>query len=175
MSKHIYLDISQSYRNMNTKLLIVALLIIVAASFSLIIQSAIAKKGTPFQAGYDHGCNDANVTFSARYINQPGKSPSFHTQEFMSGYNTGFGACNITASSLASNVNSSSNVTSSSMYKQGYEKGVADAKLTTPTAGLTTDKIDCESPGNLPGQYSIQYCKGYEHGFIAENNALLHK
>src|SRR5919198_6670464 len=126
MSKHIYLDISQSYRNMNTKLLIVALLIIVAASFSLIIQSAIAKKGTPFQAGYDHGCNDANVTFSARYINQPGKSPSFHTQEFMSGYNRGFNMCIDKPSSVASNVGSSSNNgTSSPVFKQGYENGVA--------------------------------------------------
>ncbi len=160
---------------MKTKLLVAAVLIIVAtASCSLIIQSTIAKKGTPFQAGYNHGCNDAKVTFPSRYINQPGKGGSFHTQEFMSGYNTGFSACNGKALPLASNVDSS-NVTSSSMHRQGYEKGVADAKLTTPTAGLTTDNVDCESPSNLSGQDSIQYCRGYEDGFLAENNALLHK
>jgi hypothetical protein len=62
----------------------------IAAASLGIIQTAMAKKGTPFQAGFHHGCNDAKVTFSARYINQPGKGPCFHTQEFMSGYNRGF-------------------------------------------------------------------------------------
>ena len=30
---------------------------------------------------------------SVRYINQPGKDPSFHTEEFMRGYDTGYNAC----------------------------------------------------------------------------------
>jgi hypothetical protein len=93
----------------------------------------------------------------------------------MIGYNRGFSTYGGKASAVASNVGSSSNSTSSSLYEQGYEKGVADAKLTTPTVGLTTDNVDCESPSNLSGQDSIQYCKGYEDGFVAENNALLHK
>jgi hypothetical protein len=29
----------------------------------------------------------------SRYINQPEKGPSFHTEEFMSGYNDGFNSC----------------------------------------------------------------------------------
>jgi hypothetical protein len=162
---------------MKTKLAIAAALIVVAAASSLgTIQSAMAKKGTPFQASFDHGCNDTKVTFDARYINQPGKGPSFHTQEFMSGYNRGFNMCIDKPSSVASNVGSSSNNgTSSPVFKQGYENGVADAKLSTPTLGLSTDNVDCESPSNLSGQDSIQYCKGYEDGFVAENNALLHK
>jgi hypothetical protein len=115
-------------------------------------------------------------TISARYINQPGKGPGFHTQEFMSGYNRGFSECIGKALTVSSDVaSSSSNDTSSTVFKQGYEKGVADAKLTTPTVGLTTDNVDCESPSNLSGQDSIQYCKGYEEGFVAENNALLHE
>ena len=96
----------------------------------------------------------------------------------MSAYNRGFNECGGKPSAVASNIggiSSNNNSTSSSFYKQGYEKGVADAKLTTPTAGLTTDNVDCESPSNLSGQASIQYCKGYEEGFVAENNALLHK
>ena len=160
---------------MNNRLAITAVLIIVAATSSLgTMQGTMANKGTPFQAGYDHGCNDAKVMFSARYINQPGKGPSFHTQEFMSGYNGGFSACSGKASAVASNVGSS-NSTLNSLYKQGYEKGVADAKLTTPTAGLTADNVDCESPSNLSGQDSIQYCRGYDDGFVAENNVMLHK
>jgi hypothetical protein len=50
-------------------------------------------KGTTYQAGYDHGCSDAKLPSSKRYINQPGKGPESHTQEFMSGYNAGFSEC----------------------------------------------------------------------------------
>jgi hypothetical protein len=78
---------------MRTNLAITAALIIVAAASLGIIQSAMATKGTPYDAGYDHGCSDAKLPFSARYINEPDKGPSFHTQEFMSGYNAGFSAC----------------------------------------------------------------------------------
>jgi hypothetical protein len=60
---------------------------------SILVRHGAIAKGTPFQAGYDHGCSDAKLPFSKRYINQPGKGPQFHTQEFMSGYNAGFSAC----------------------------------------------------------------------------------
>jgi hypothetical protein len=49
--------------------------------------------GTPYQSGYDHGCSDAKLPFSKRYINQPSKGPQYHSQEFISGYNAGFSAC----------------------------------------------------------------------------------
>ena len=49
---------------------------------------------SPFESGYGHGCSDADITdFSDRYINQPGKGPNFHTDEFMLGYDRGFNAC----------------------------------------------------------------------------------
>ncbi|HZA06584.1 MAG TPA: hypothetical protein VE619_02665, partial [Nitrososphaeraceae archaeon] len=72
---------------------------------------------------------------------------------------------------------SSGSSSSSPLYKQGYEKGIADAKstITTPTPGLTTDDVDCTSPNSLSGQASIQYCRGYEDGYVAENNLLLHR
>lgn len=38
-----------------------------------------------------------------RYINQPEKGPSFHTDEFMSGYNDGYDACSDNGSSTLSN------------------------------------------------------------------------
>jgi hypothetical protein len=60
---------------------------------SILVRHTAITKGTPYQAGYDHGCSDAKLTFSARYINQPGKGPQYHTQEFISGYNAGFSAC----------------------------------------------------------------------------------
>lgn len=48
----------------------------------------------PYRSGYNHGCSDAKISDSSkRYINQPGKGPSYHTTEFMRGYNDGFDSC----------------------------------------------------------------------------------
>ncbi|HZD36082.1 MAG TPA: hypothetical protein VE130_12830 [Nitrososphaeraceae archaeon] len=48
----------------------------------------------PYNSGYDHGCNDAGISDpSDRYINQPEKGPSFHTDTFMQGYYDGYDAC----------------------------------------------------------------------------------
>jgi hypothetical protein len=53
-----------------------------------------ASNESPYSSGYDHGCDDAAISNpSERYINQPGKGSSFHTEEFMSGYYNGFDAC----------------------------------------------------------------------------------
>ena len=60
---------------------------------SVLVKHGANTKGTPYQAGYDHGCSDAKLPSSKRYINQPGKGPESHSQEFMSGYNAGFSAC----------------------------------------------------------------------------------
>ncbi len=78
----------------------------VAASFSFLAMilalpglqmhtvDALSIVKSPFESGYSHGCNDAGITdFSDRYINQPGKGSSFHTEEFMRGYDTGYNAC----------------------------------------------------------------------------------
>jgi hypothetical protein len=34
-----------------------------------------------------------NLSLADRYINEPGKGPSDHTDEFMSGYHDGYSAC----------------------------------------------------------------------------------
>ncbi len=66
-----------------------------------VIFSSILASGSPsvassdaYDSGRDHGCDDADISDPAdRYINQPGKGPSFHTNAFIDGYNTGFNAC----------------------------------------------------------------------------------
>lgn len=51
-------------------------------------------KESAYNSGYSHGCSDAKISnYSKRYINQPGRGPGYHTQEFMSGYNDGFETC----------------------------------------------------------------------------------
>src|ERR671932_553378 len=78
---------------MKTGFVITASLIVISAVSLGIFHNAMAKE-TPYQAGYNHGCDDAKISNAdARYINQPDKGPSNHTPEFMSGYNTGFSAC----------------------------------------------------------------------------------
>lgn len=58
------------------------------------IESVDASGKSPYDSGYDHGCDDADISNpDDRYINQPEKGPSFHTDEFMDGYNSGFNAC----------------------------------------------------------------------------------
>jgi hypothetical protein len=53
-----------------------------------------ASSDSPYRSGYNHGCDDATISDpSERYINQPERGPSFHTEEFMSGYYNGFNAC----------------------------------------------------------------------------------
>jgi hypothetical protein len=53
-----------------------------------------ASNESPYNSEYDHGCDDAAISDpSKRYINQPEKGSSFHTEEFMSGYYNEFNAC----------------------------------------------------------------------------------
>ena len=42
---------------------------------------------------YDHGCSDARKDPDNRYINEDGKGPDNHTNEFMDGYNSGYNSC----------------------------------------------------------------------------------
>lgn len=59
------------------------------------MQLSDATSKSPYDSGYDHGCDDADVPSpSGRHINQPEKGPSFHTDEFMRAYTSGFNACN---------------------------------------------------------------------------------
>lgn len=52
-----------------------------------------------YNSGYNHGCDDAEIfDVSKRYINQPEKGPSFHTETFMQGYYDGYDACTTTTS-----------------------------------------------------------------------------
>jgi hypothetical protein len=122
--------------NMRTKLAITAALVIIMAAASVgIIQAAMAKE-TPYQAGYDHGCNDGKISNADdRYINQPDKGPSNHTPEFMSGYNAGFSTCsdggtpNSGGNTDNSRGGSSSNPgqSQSQSYKDGFAVGKSRA------------------------------------------------
>ena len=147
--------------------------VIVASVFVLVvamIPSSRLTAASPHSAGYHHGCDDAKISnVGDRYISQPGKGPSFHTQEFMNGYNVGFNACNHKSSSIHS---------SSTLYKQGYAKGVADAKLVQSkfpgSATMSPDDVDCDSSID-PKASNKEYCSGYQHGFADTINNVFTK
>jgi len=68
--------------------------IIFALAFFPLPSITHVNAATPYESGYDHGCDDAKISdYSGRYINQPGKGPSSHSSEFMQGYYDGKGDC----------------------------------------------------------------------------------
>ena len=69
----------------------IILAIAVIATLIAVPSNVYAK--SPYQSGYDHGCDDSDLSPQDRYINEKGKGPSFHTTEFMNGYDAGFVAC----------------------------------------------------------------------------------
>ncbi|MGH9987193.1 MAG: hypothetical protein ACRD8W_24870, partial [Nitrososphaeraceae archaeon] len=61
---------------------------------AVVFSSSVYASSNAYDSGYGHGCDDAAISDpDDRYINQPGKGPSFHTGTFMRGYNDGFDAC----------------------------------------------------------------------------------
>jgi hypothetical protein len=66
------------------------------------------------------------------------------------------------------------------VFDKGLSDRQKDAKTTakmntktmTSTSATSSDDVDCESPENLSGQDSIDYCKGYDQGFAQQNNVM---
>lgn len=80
----------------NERPLIFLLVTIVSSSLvglqSISIFTVYASGSSPYESGRDRG--DAGISDpDDRYINQPEKGPSFHTEEFMAGYYDGFDSC----------------------------------------------------------------------------------
>ena len=75
-----------------TKIIRTAIVVLLAFLLAPQLQQvANASSNSPYESGRDHGCDDAGISdVDDRYINQPEKGPSFHTNEFMRGYNDGY-------------------------------------------------------------------------------------
>src|SRR5918992_1220477 len=70
-----------------------------------LVQFGYASKSS-YDSCYDHSCDDAGISDTDdRYINQRGKGPSLHTDEFMSGYNDGYVECSDGSNSDSSGSN----------------------------------------------------------------------
>lgn len=63
-------------------------------AITLLMPNVVFASTDTYDSGRDHGCDDAGISDpSDRYINQPGKGPSTHTNEFMDGYYDGIYEC----------------------------------------------------------------------------------
>ncbi len=119
--------------NFNNRIRIIVTLLVIATSAFTFSNPLFVNSTTPYDSGYDHGCDDAKISDpSDRYINQPEKGPSYHTSEFMDGYYRGFDICandtdkendndndNNRVESQESSSSSGLKITSSSSYRQG--------------------------------------------------------
>ena len=92
---------------------------------------------SPYQSGYDHGCDDARISSpSQQYLNQPEKGPSYHTSEFMDGYYSGISSCggNSGSNSYQEPQQSGSN--------QGFKETLNECKEDFSAARGLSDTID---------------------------------
>lgn len=95
------MNFTTSFKDVD-KTFVVFILMLLVLSLSVVPGITFAK--SPYQSGYDHGCDDARISDSSdRYINQPEKGPSFHTSEFMNGYDAGFNSCQSSSNYESSN------------------------------------------------------------------------
>jgi hypothetical protein len=85
------------------KITIIMIMIAIAGSISISATSVYGSEQSPYDSGYDHGCDDAGLSPSDRYINEEGKGPSHHTNAFMNGYNSGYDSCSGESSGFGSN------------------------------------------------------------------------
>jgi len=99
-----------------------------------------------FDSGYNHGCSDAKISVdSQRYINQPGKGPTYHTSDFMDGYYQGFDYCSTSVNNLS--------------YDSGYNHGCNDAKIDDVI------KRYISQVGKGPAFHTNEFMRGYYDGF----------
>lgn len=82
-----------SFRKFHYVTFLIAPVFLLSCLIAISVSTTYASSD-PYDSGYDHGCNDARILDpSDRYINQPEKGPSFHTDTFMQGYHAGYDIC----------------------------------------------------------------------------------
>jgi hypothetical protein len=114
--------------NTYPKLIIILFLV---ANITIIVDNTTALGSSPYDSGYDHGCDDTDISDpDDRYINQPEKVPSFHTDEFMNGYNDGFNACSSGDSSTSgSDSSNKGKLRVIVTFIEGPDRSVNDARV----------------------------------------------
>jgi hypothetical protein len=142
---------------------------ITVAILGLGITQAQAKGA--YESGYDHGCDDSDKSYSDRYINEDGKGPSFHTDDFMRGYNAGVNCSsssnndddddddnnNRNTNNRNHNVERSFIGTAADGYEEGRQEGYNDWN--------DRSRHDSECPQNNSWTWCAGFKAGYEVGW----------
>jgi hypothetical protein len=88
------LNIDNKRLRKSTGVIVLLVAILTIPIFAIPPSTSKAYAQSPYSSGYDHGCDDAKIANpDDRYINQPGKGPTYHTGSFMNGYYDGFDSC----------------------------------------------------------------------------------
>ena len=109
--------------------------------FSPLISSIPSYASSPYDSGYDHGCDDAGISDSLeQYINQPEKGPSYHTSEFMDGYYAGLNSCSTNDNPQLSDGLESSDESYCDEVSNSYDGYCWDRNYKDPT--VYCDQVD---------------------------------
>lgn len=110
-------------------------LILALSSTAILGSSAYASEESPYDSGYDHGCDDARISDpDDRYINQDGKGPDNHTNEFMDGYNDGYDSCGGGSSEGPESENENENKNSQSQSQSSSNRNENEQNTCVPGA-----------------------------------------
>jgi hypothetical protein len=114
-----------------------------------------AEGKSPYKLGHDYGCDDARITdLSNRYVHEPQKNPSFHTDQFLQGYYAGFSSCSVSINSGDSTAGDGS--TFADGQSAGITQGQSDALNGRPLDdSCSPDRND-------------DYCRGYRSAYTIE-------
>ena len=93
----------------NLSLVVIGAILLMGSLATIGIQETYASGKSPYESGFDHGCDDSDKAYQDRYINEPGKGPSFHTDSFMRGYNDGLNCSNEDEEAVAADEEEESN------------------------------------------------------------------
>jgi hypothetical protein len=142
---------------------ILFLTFLIANTIVALVPYINASSKSPYDSGYDHGCDDADISDpDDRYINQPEKGPSFHTNEFMNGYNDGYDVCSNSRGDEDDRDNADTKLP---LCDGSYQDCITEEGYVCE-AGSTDD--ECE----LNGYYCIEGegCGNFEHGICEDCN-----
>jgi hypothetical protein len=127
------------------------LTLFVVAVSGVSLEPISASSKSPYESGYDHGCDDSELKAEDRYINEPGKDASFHTDEFMDGYRTRYQECK------EGNSNDSEKEPNSSVNSDCFHEGYNDGRDNPFSLEKYRDCGGSMGPGN----------NAYYNGFVA--------
>jgi hypothetical protein len=138
-------------------------MMLIMSIFTGQVQLAYAGGKSPYESGYDHGCDDARISDpSDRYINQPEKGPRFHTNEFMRGYNAGYNACSGNGDFPRGPVGGPGSGTPAEGQRDGKAEGYRDA-----ISGRPSDDRCASGKSNA---YCIAYKLAYDLEYWVTKN-----